>query len=133
MGQLARLRQHPGGSSSTRELANLVGLPVSTVSKILKTLVRSGLCSSRRGANGGYALARRPDQITVMEIVRAIEGPLTVTQGGVDDPSCCPIGTNWRLIDSAVRSALSGVTLRQMTVQFSAAAPHEPNPNGDEE
>lgn len=119
---LGRLAERgPRCCCNTRDLAAQVGLPASTVSKILKALAREGLLVSHRGIGGGYSLARDPQHISLDEIISAIEGPIAMTQGGVSGAEACPIGANWQLINNTVREALSKVTLTRMTAAPVAA------------
>ena len=106
---------------NARDLAAEANLPLPTVSKILKALSKAGLLVSHRGVAGGYSLARPPDQITVAEIIGALEGPIAMTDCAGDahglctlEP-CCPTQDNWRKINAAVRRALQGLTLADMT------------------
>jgi len=102
---------------TTRDLAAEAHLPLPTVGKILKLLARNGLMQSHRGVKGGYALARRPDQITIAEVIVALEGPIAITDcSGELTHRCelectCPVGGNWQLINEAVRRALGELTL----------------------
>ena len=63
-------------SQSAREIARETRLPAPVVSKILKSLARQGLLISHRGAKGGYSLARIPEEISVPEMIGALEGPI---------------------------------------------------------
>ena len=113
-GQTERL--HAAG-----EIAQEAQLPAPTVSKILKILARAGLLDSHRGMKGGYNLARDPEKITVAEIITALEGPIAITECINDSPGeCsqepfCPVRGNWQRINSAIREALEGITLAEMT------------------
>ena len=82
------------------ELARDMNLPLPTVRKILKTLTRENLLVSQRGAAGGYCLARDPEQITLMDMVKALEGPMALTE--------CATGE--AVIASGKRSAICGKT-----------------------
>jgi FeS assembly SUF system regulator len=113
MGELARLDR--SCCRSTKTLAHGLGLPVSTVSKVLKLLAKAGLLVSHRGASGGYTLARAPRQISMADLITALEGPLSMTGGSVSSSQRCPIGKNWQLIDNSVRRALSEITLERLT------------------
>ncbi len=106
---------------SARDLAAESHLPLPTVSKILKALAKTGLLDAHRGVKGGFSLGRRPDGITIAEIIEAIEGPITFTQccegtGHCNVESHCGLGVNWRKINSAVSRALRGVTLADMVL-----------------
>lgn len=103
------------------ELAEEAGLPLPMVSKILKLLSKDGLLDSRRGVKGGYALARHPDEITVDQIIAALEGPIAITEciehapGDCDHEAVCPTRGNWQRINQAIRHALEHITLAEMT------------------
>jgi FeS assembly SUF system regulator len=118
---LSLMAMDPERRYSAAWLAEQRGLPLPVVSKVLKHLVRSGLLVSYRGAKGGYGLARSPRQITVADIVAALEGPIALTdcvEGG--DASCqystgCVVSSNWNRINKVVQTALEGITLEGMT------------------
>lgn len=104
---------------SAQQLAELARLEVPTVSKVLKQLAGAGLVDSRRGVNGGYRLARKPDQISVADIVTAMEGPIGMTEccaqsGLCNHESHCGVRVNWQHISDAIRIALESVTLADM-------------------
>lgn len=105
---------------NAKDLASEVRLPQPVVSKILKALARQGLLLSQRGIKGGYTLARRPDKISVAEIIRAIEGPIAVTEctdkvnGDCDLERLCPVRSNWHRINESIREALEKITLQEM-------------------
>jgi len=98
-------------------------IPEPTASKILKLLARAGLLESQRGINGGFALARDPGDITVAEIVTAVDGPIALTEcqeiGGVCSfEETCPTRGNWHKINDAVHRALDEISLAEMTTPF---------------
>src|SRR5271154_4975423 len=105
---------------TARDLALESHLPLSTVSKLLKELLGSGLLVSHRGIKGGYILARDPHDISLIEIIAAIEGPMALTECSTDVSglcnieSCCPIKTNQRIINQAVRGVLERITLSDL-------------------
>ena len=105
---------------SVRDLAAEAHLPKPTVGTILKALAQKGLLTSHRGVKGGYSLARRPDEITVAEIISALEGPVSMTLcSGDDHGKCelenhCPVTSNWQRINQVVWDALESITLAEM-------------------
>jgi FeS assembly SUF system regulator len=121
------LAAQPDTMRTAAELAARTHLGAPTVAKLLKRLARGGLVESIRGAHGGYRLGRAPEQITVADIVRVLEGgPIGITEcavhsGGCGIESSCSARANWRLINSAVRHALEAVTLAQMAAPMRAA------------
>lgn len=109
------------GAIAVSDLALGTGIPQPTVSKVLKALARAGLVASQRGAHGGYRLARPAVEITVADIIGALEGPISVTECADDSPehSCerepsCGVRANWQRINAAVQGALEGITLSDM-------------------
>src|SRR5947209_19792242 len=98
---------------TARDLAVESRLPLPTVSKLLKELLQGGLLVSHRGIRGGYSLARKPREISVVAVIAVLEGPITVTEcspdisGLCDLEPCCPIKENPRVISDAARGALA--------------------------
>jgi len=115
------------GAHPARDLAVHTQIPEPTASKVLKKLARAGVVTSHRGVKGGYALARSPQQIGIHEVIRAIEGPIAVTECSdeTNESSCeyetnCGVRANWQRINLAVQSALSKITLADMAVPGTA-------------
>ena len=87
---LSHMAREPEGSVCTaRGLVADSRLPLPTVGKILKTLSRAGILVSHRGAKGGYTLARSPGEISIAEIVAAVEGPIALTECSAGGPDLC--------------------------------------------
>jgi len=105
---------------TARDLAVESRVPLSTVSKLLKQLLQSGLLTSHRGIKGGYILAKEPREISVIEIISAIEGPMALTECSTDVTglcnleSYCPIKSNQQIINQAVRGVLDKITLSDL-------------------
>ncbi|RMH16924.1 MAG: SUF system Fe-S cluster assembly regulator [Acidobacteria bacterium] len=118
---MTHLAARAGRQFSAPELAAETRIPLPMVSKILKLLVREDLLVSHRGVKGGYALARAPRQITVADLISALDGPIAFTECIEDTPgSCsqegiCGVRDNWQRINQAVRHALEGITLADLT------------------
>lgn len=118
------LARRPHEVSSAREIAcaTRVGLPILT--NILKTLAGAGIVVSERGANGGYALARRPDAVSLHELIHAVEGPFQFVQCvGVegDEPhehceheGWCSIRGPAMRVHERLRTFLEKVTLAEL-------------------
>ena len=116
---LTVLASDPAAVLSASELAERAGLEAPTVAKVLKPLAQAGLVDGFRGANGGYRLARDAAEISLVEIVEAMEGPLGMTECSVHAGQCgiedsCGVRANWRRINDVVADALRGVSLAQM-------------------
>lgn len=121
---MTALAAAPARLHNGHELAERTHVPAPTVAKLLKTLAHGGLLESVRGAQGGYRLAKSADSITVADIIRALEGPIAVTEcsqhgGGCGIESTCSTRANWRLIDRTIRRALEAVTLADMAAPLS--------------
>lgn len=103
------------------ELAEATGIPGPTVAKVLKLLAREGLLDSQRGVKGGYSLSRSPQEISVVDMIEALEGPIAVTEciedapGECNQEASCRLRSNWQIINDAVRRALETITLAELT------------------
>ncbi|PCI56729.1 MAG: SUF system Fe-S cluster assembly regulator [Alphaproteobacteria bacterium] len=105
---------------SVSGLAQEMKLTEPTISKVLKALVQAGIVISRRGSNGGYSLAASPQDISVEQIINAIDGPIAITDcANGNEPDCvlsdvCSIRGRWDGVNTAIRGVLSNVTLADM-------------------
>jgi FeS assembly SUF system regulator len=116
---LTHLAAAPERSVNAPELSGETRLPLPMVSKILKLLVREGVLLSHRGVKGGYSLSRPPEEISMAEVVTALEGPIAITeciddQGGCSHAPICPVSGRWQRINTALRDALAGISLAEM-------------------
>jgi FeS assembly SUF system regulator len=107
---------------SAAELASDTGVPLPTAQKLMGQLAAAGLLSSVRGAHGGFTLARPVTEISLADIVEAVEGPIAMTMcSGSDGPSDCALDANCRvkphmgIVSNAVRGALGAVSLQQLS------------------
>lgn len=105
---------------SATVLSEETGIPLPTTQKLMGRLASAGLFTSARGTGGGFALARAPADISLADIIEAVEGPITLTacldEGkhdcGLEDG--CQMKPRWGAVNGAVRGALSGVTLENL-------------------
>jgi FeS assembly SUF system regulator len=116
---MAHLADAGEGPHAARDLAAETELPLPAVSKLLKTLAREGLLVSSRGAKGGYRLGRAAEEITVPEMIEALEGPIALTHCALHEGACiqearCDVRTPWQRINRAVHDALSRITLADL-------------------
>jgi len=117
---MSHMAAHSDRVHNASEVAGEAQLPLPTVSKLLRLLAKEGLLESHRGVKGGYGLARRPEEITVGSIIKALEGPIAITtcttdsRGECEHEPVCPVRGHWYLINLAVRQALDSVTLADM-------------------
>lgn len=110
-----------GEMSSAHAVAERAHVETPTASKVLKLLAGAGLLESYRGANGGYRVARQACDISVAEVIAAIEGPIAMTECSVEEGLCsqednCELRGNWQRISIAVSRALQEVSLAEMSV-----------------
>lgn len=110
------------------EIAEATGIPQPTVAKVLKGLTREGLLISSRGVNGGYTLGKNPADVSIADVIEAMEGPLAITACSTFGPDRCEeshhchVSAHWPRINAAVRSALAEVSI------LSLAAPAADDP-----
>jgi FeS assembly SUF system regulator len=107
------------GVLSAQTLAERARLEAPTVSKLLKQLAQAELVVSTRGINGGYRLARAPQDISIADVVTAMEGPIGMTECSVHTGACghephCGVRVNWQRINQAIATALAEVSLADM-------------------
>jgi FeS assembly SUF system regulator len=125
---LAAMAAEPARLHSGQALAQRTAVATPTVAKLLKQLQKGGLVQSVRGVHGGYRLSRAPAEVNVADIIRALEGPIAVTDcathGGCSLEAGCGIKGPLRLLNSAITQALEAVTLadlaRSLAAQHSA-------------
>lgn len=128
---LAQMARDPKTKVTATQLAEDSRMPLPTVAKLLKDLTRERVLTSVRGAAGGYKLRQAPEDISVLRIIRALEGPIALTAcvdgavGGCNVESLCPMRGNWDQVNQAIGAALENVTLADMAVP---ALPFSPGP-----
>ena len=110
-----------GETLSAHALADRIHVEMPTASKLLKLLAGAGLLESYRGISGGYCVKRPAAQISVAEVIAAIEGPIAMTECSVEPGLChqedhCSLRSNWQRISVAVNHALENVSLAEMSV-----------------
>jgi Rrf2 family protein len=110
----------PNGSRTNRAaLAAASSVPEPFVGKILQTLTKSGLIESQRGMNGGFALAASPEEVSILNIVEAVEGPTalnTCVKPGAtcDRKAWCPAHPVWCEAQDAMTAVLRRATLASL-------------------
>lgn len=100
-------------------IAQAQAIPVKFLENILGDLRHAGLVSSRRGHDGGYWLAKPASEITVADVIRAVEGPLASVRGGrpedtAYDGAALPLQRVWIAVRTALRSVVEQVTLADL-------------------
>jgi FeS assembly SUF system regulator len=117
----AAARRPAAARLSATELAAETGVPLPTAQKLMGQLAASGLLSSVRGAGGGFTLAKPVSEISLAEIVEAVEGPIAMTicsgHDGVSDCALdahCRVKPHMSIISNTVRGALGAVSLQSL-------------------
>ena len=110
----------PDAVLSANELAERAGIELPTASKVLKPLAQAGLVDGFRGANGGYRLARDAREVSLADIVEAMEGPLAMTECSIHEGQCgmedsCNVRGNWQRVNDVIAKALRDISLHEMT------------------
>ncbi len=112
------LHADESGPTSVRDIAERTGLPQPYLEQILLALKGAGIVRSKRGVGGGYILARDPAQITLGEIVSAVDGPIVVgdfgephKDGACDHEGQCVLLAVWAGFSGRIRAQLDSFTL----------------------
>src|SRR5258706_12101875 len=116
------------GSWSAREIAELYDIPIELMAKVLQRLVRRGLLVSQQGTHGGYQLARVPGQISVGDVIQAIDGPITVTACSTHEAQCdqyskCNVRDPLWRVRERILNALGECTIAELASDPPATAP----------
>jgi Rrf2 family protein len=106
----------PGRPTKGEALASAQGIPLKFLENILSDMRHAGLVRSQRGAEGGYWLNRPADEITVADVIRAVEGPLASVRGQrpediAYDGAAEPLQKVWIAVRASLRSVAEHVTL----------------------
>jgi len=109
-----------GGSASAKEIAATYRIPLPLLSKVLQKLARNGILESAQGTNGGYRLARAPGKISALEIIRTIDGPITLTScytkhGDCDQSERCTVREPLRKVHEGILNLLGSITILDMS------------------
>jgi FeS assembly SUF system regulator len=115
----AAARRDAGERLSATELSAETGVPLPTTQKLMGQLSASGLLVSARGAGGGFSLSRPATEISLADIVEAVEGPIAMTVCSEGRTDCaldahCRIKPHMGVVGNAVRGALGAVSLTEL-------------------
>lgn len=108
-------------SVSAAMLAEETGVPLPTAQKLMGRLAGAGLLTSSRGIGGGFRLTRHPADISIADIIEAVEGPIAMTscvEEGRHDcglETACKVRPHWSAVNTAVKGALGGVSLASLS------------------
>ena len=129
-GMLFLAKQQEGEYIMLDAISTEVDAPRPFLSKVLQALAKKGLIISTRGVGGGFCLARPPEQITLCEIVEAIDGPIMPNQCLMGEGVCsfqrtCTVHPVWRRVQSVTRGILQEVTLKTLIQDQALGTGHQ--------
>ena len=106
-------------SASAKEIADRYGMPLPLLTKILQKLARGGFLRSEHGTNGGYKLARDPRQVSALEVIRAIDGPIILMSCFTGQKKCgqsgtCTVREPLRRVHQGILQLLQNITISDM-------------------
>ena len=115
----AAARRPAGARLSATELSVDTGVPLPTTQKLMGQLTASGLLTSVRGASGGFSLARPAVDISLADVVEAVEGPIAMTVCSEGRSDCaldahCRVKPHMGIVGAKVRGALGAVSLQEL-------------------
>jgi FeS assembly SUF system regulator len=106
-------------SLSASDIAEAYGISATLLAKVLQRLARHGLVTARHGSSGGYQLARAPKDISALEVISAVDGPLVITSCVTSHGDCghsakCTVREPLRRVNESIAQVLRAVTISQM-------------------
>ena len=116
------LALHAGEGPQPLQNISTVGVPKQYLEQILGNLRRAGLVSTVRGAQGGYQIARQPQETTLRDIIDAVEGPIELSECASSEHSCqrsgtCPVRWVWQRVTDSINHELEKIKLSDMLMQ----------------
>lgn len=105
---------------SANEIAEEYGISVTLMAKVLQKLAKEGLVGAKHGSSGGYQLAKEPSQISALDVITAIDGPVLITScvtshGPCDATERCSVREPLRRVNESILHVLNTVTISQMS------------------
>lgn len=112
---------------SANEIADEYGISSTLMAKVLQKLARQNLVAAKHGSSGGYQLSKKPDQISALEVITAIDGPVLITScvtshGNCDATSKCSVREPLRRVNESILNVLGTVTIAQMSEESNEQA-----------
>lgn len=113
------LAERFGKTASISQISENTSVPVDFLAKILQKLAKTGIVKSHRGVKGGFGLAKQPSQITFLDAMEAIEGPVAMNVCALDQKLCslsssCVIHPVWIEVRKEVRKLLASRNFAQV-------------------
>jgi Rrf2 family protein len=119
------MHRNEHASCSANEISEEYGISTTLMAKVLQKLARQGLVAAKHGSSGGYQLAKGPEQISALDVISAIDGPVLITScvtshGACDATDKCSVREPLRRVNESILQVLGTVTISQMSEE------HEP-------
>ncbi len=118
---LAAVRESRG-SASAKDISDAYRIPLPLLSKVLQKLVKAGLLLSEQGTNGGYRLSRDPNEISALEVIRTLDGPIILTHCFTEhegqecaQSELCPVREPLRKVHEGILRLLSGISISDLS------------------
>jgi len=101
---------------NAKDLSAAIGIPLPTISKVLKILTQGGILKSQQGSKGGYSLARPASEISAAEIIEVVEGPVAITDcsSATGCERNCKVSPSWKKVNDTLATTLQELTLADM-------------------
>ena len=117
-----------GKTASAKEIAEAYRIPAPILAKVLQKLSKEGFLVSEQGTNGGYRLSRDPRTMTALEVIRAIDGPIILTNCFTDHGECelagkCSVREPLRKVHEGILRLLDSITIHDITDDGDAGPP----------
>jgi FeS assembly SUF system regulator len=114
------LATHRAQSHSAADVAEIYGISPQLLAKVLQRLAKHGLVTARHGSSGGYQLARHPKDISALEVISAVDGPMMITScvtshGACGQSNTCTVREPLRKVNESIVQVLRAVSISQMT------------------
>lgn len=105
---------------SANEIAEEYGISITLMAKVLQKLARQGMVAAKHGSSGGYQLAKEPGQISALDVISAIDGPVLITScvtnhGACDATEKCSVREPLRRVNESILNVLNTVTIAQLS------------------
>lgn len=125
-GMVYLAKKSPGRLAMASEIAAAEDMPEYFFSKIFQLLAKSGLVNSFRGSNGGFMLARAPEEISVVEVVEVVDGPIATSKCAISPEACqrsstCSFHSYWREAQESLMSVLGKYSIADAVEYMEAA------------
>jgi Rrf2 family protein len=116
---ILHMTREPGSIFVVHEIAGPQGIPRSFLAKILQKLAKAGLVTSVRGIKGGFQLARKPEEITILDVIRGVQGPAALNICVLDSKSCfrssfCSVHPVWVELQDVIEKKLMRYTMKRL-------------------